>query len=146
MIGKHTLKVECDKFQPLVKEIEISKDADFTEIVLKQLSPEEPYVPKQQTGKAHGQRTNEKSEKPILKISVLGDTGLERVPVKGAKILINGYFCGVTDKDGLFSKRERMDDHKLKVEKNGFYPVVQKIKFNEHTDSHEIVLKKMSGK
>lgn len=145
-IGKHTIKVESKGFQPFAKEIEISKGADFTEIVLKWLLSEGTKVPEQQTDKVPARQTEKNTEKPVLKIRVLGDTGMERVPVKGAKILMNGYLCGETDKDGVFTKRERMGDHKLKVEKNGFYPVVQKIEFNEHADSCEIVLEKMSGK
>ena len=145
-IGKHILKVECDKFHPFVKEIEISKGADFTEIVLKKRLHSEPEIPEQRTANAPEQRTENKTEKPVLKISVLGDTGMEQISVKGARILINGYLCGETDKDGVFTKRERMGDHTLKVEKNGFYPASKKIEFNEHSDSYEIILKKMSGK
>ncbi len=145
-IGKHILKVESDKFHPFVKEIEISKDADFTEIVLKKRLHSEPEIPEQRTANAPEQRTENKTAKPILKISILGDTGMEQIPVKGARILINGYLCGETDKDGVFTKHERMGEHTLRVERNGFYPVVQKIEFNEYTDSYEIVLKKMSDK
>ena len=146
IIGKHTLKVEGDGFHPFVKEIAISKDADFTEIVLKRLLSEGTKIPEQKTEKVPEQRTDKKTEKPILKISVLGETEKGPAPVRGARILINGYLCGETDKDGVFTKRERMGEHTLRVEKNGFYPASKKIEFNEYSNSYEIILKKMSGK
>lgn len=145
-VGKHILKVESKGFQPFTEELEISKDTAIKEIVLKWVPSGETTDPGKKPVESPTQQEGKKTVKPVLKISVLADTGLERVPVRGAKILMNGYLCGETDKDGVFTKRERMGEHTLRVEKNGFYPVGQQIEFNEHSDSYEIVLKKMPGK
>lgn len=161
--GKYTLKIEKDGFSPIVTDIELTEYSQRLEIVLEKLPSQKkvaeqpadtPKEGKTQDGKAHNaaKKSTDKqngfhsaAEKITLEIRVLGDNGTERIPIKYARILIDGYLCGETDKEGILKKIETMDRHTIRVEKKGFYPVIKEINC-AYSTSAEIVLKKEGKK
>ena len=79
----------------------------------------------------------------FLTVKVFEDTGSGRLPVRNAKILIDGGLCGETDENGLFRRKLTPGECKLRVEKEGFKPEYKMFKLSSHSDIREIALKKI---
>ena len=76
----------------------------------------------------------------VLKIKVLRKNGTEEIPLKNAKVFLDGYLCGETNEEGIIEIKEKTGKHILKVEKDTFNPFEEEILLTDNSELKEILL------
>lgn len=90
-----------------------------------------------------GRSTKDTSKTEItLTVKVYEDTRSGRLPVKDARIIIDGTYYGVTDKNGLFKRMHVPGKYVLRVAKMEFKPEEKVIELTPYAESNQIVLKR----
>ncbi len=155
--GTYKLKVEKNGFLVSEDEAEIKKTEYLEEkkITLKkeQMKPKETIKTpaavkdKKTITSADNKSTDAKdTSKPegdiFLTVKVFEDTGSGRLPVRNAKILIDGGLCGETDENGLFKRKRTPGECKLQIEKEGFNTEYKMFALSSYSDSFEVALRK----